>query len=163
MQPESDIDEATEVCRRVAELFRTQREPMTRLAYVLTRDPELSDEVVQDAFLRLHASWSRVDNPAGYLRTAVVNACHSHHRHLHVVRRTPIERVDHHEIALTDPSGDLNAALAALPFEQRAVLALRYFSDLHDDDIAAALGIRRATVRSRARRALDQLRKEITS
>ncbi|MFM7919654.1 MAG: sigma factor, partial [Planctomycetaceae bacterium] len=55
---------------------------MVRLAYVLTRNAEVSDEIVQEAFLRLHANWNRVDNPAAYLRKAVINGCHSHHRHL---------------------------------------------------------------------------------
>ena len=47
-------------------------------------------------------------------------------------------------------------------FDQRAVLALRYFEDLDDIEIAAVLGVRRSTVRTRAHRALAQLRKEIT-
>ena len=141
----------------VAELFHARREPMARLAYVLTRDSETADEIVQEAFLKLHANWSRVDNPAGYLRTAVINGCHSHHRHLRVVRGAPIDRA-RHSSAVIDELGD---AIAKLPFPQRAVLALRYFCDLTDREIAATLDIRPATVRTRIHRALTQLRKEI--
>ncbi len=70
----------------VAELYRTNRQRMVRLAYVLTRDSEDADDLVQDAFVALHRNWDRVERPEAYLRTAVVNACHSHHRHLRVVR-----------------------------------------------------------------------------
>jgi RNA polymerase sigma factor (sigma-70 family) len=152
--PGSERDDA------VAELFGRRRGPMARLAYVLTRDSEVSDEIVQEAFLRLHAVWDRVDYPSAYLRTAVVNACHSHHRHLEVVRRTPLEGVA--TVSHDDSDGELAMALEKLPYAQRAVLVLPYFGDLHDADIAATLSIRRATVRSRASRAIQQLRKEIT-
>ena len=146
----------------ITELFGSKREPMARLAYVLTRNPEIADELVQDAFLQLHRNWGRVAQPVAYLRTAVVNGCHSHHRHLRVVRDAPVYRPD----PSAEPQrfdDELDRALARLPFEQRAVLALRYFDDLDDVEIAAALGIRRSTVRTRAHRALAQLRKEIAS
>ena len=41
------------------------------------------------------------------------------------------------------------------------MLALRYFGDLTDDEIASTLGVRPATVRTRVHRALICLRKEI--
>jgi len=135
---------------------------MVRLAYTLTRDAELSDEIVQDAFVQLHEKWAAVDNPAGYLRTTVVNACHSHHRHLQVVRKAPIEHVVA-PVATDAVDEELVRAIARLPFQQQAVLALRYFCDLDDVEIAATLGISRATVRTRAHRGLDRLRKEIRS
>lgn len=145
----------------MTKLFRERREPMSKLAYVLTRDPDFADEVVQDAFLNLHRNWARVEHPAAYLRTAVVNGCHSHHRHLRVVREAPV----HRPLPLVQPEptdSALDAALARLPFDQRVVLALRYHDDLNDLEIAAALGVRRSTVRTRAHRALARLRQEMT-
>lgn len=141
----------------VSELFELHRSPTARLAYVLTRNSEISDEIVQEAFLKLLANWDRVENPTAYLRTAVVNACHSHHRHLRVVRDAPVGVVEHSRLH----ADEISDAVAKLPFPQRAVLALRYFCDLDDIEIARVLGIRRATVRTRAHRALNQLRKEI--
>ncbi len=145
----------------IVDLFERARRPMVRLAYTLTRDSELADEIVQDAFLRLHEKWAVVDNPAGYLRTTVVNSCHSHHRHLHVVRKAPVEP----GVPPVGPDGvdeTLARAVARLPFPQQAVLVLRYFCDLDDIEIAATLGINRATVRTRAHRGLTRLRKEVT-
>ena len=151
----SDRDEV------VAHLYRTSRQRMLRLAYVLTRDSGVADDLVQDAFAALHRNWDHVERPEPYLRRAVVNASHSHHRHLRVVRETPGAR----EETVETPSPfdqELQEALERLPFDQRAVLALRYFEDLDDIEISAVLGVRRSTVRTRAHRALAQLRKEIT-
>lgn len=56
---------------------------------------------------------------------------------------------------------ELSDAVAKLDYPYRAALALRYLCDLGDDEIAKVLGIRPATVRTRVRRALIKLRKEI--
>lgn len=146
----------------IADLYRREREPMARLAFLLVRDVELADEIVHDAFVRLHDHYGRVRNPAGYVRTAVVNGCHSHHRHLRVVRGAPIERSAPAEIKIDHLDGELDEALSQLSHDHRVVLALRYFCDLDDHDIAQILGVRPATVRTRAHRALERLRKEIT-
>ena len=141
----------------VAELFREWRLPMARLAYVLTGDAGRADEIVQDAFLKMHSRWDRIDNPIGYLRTAVVNGCRSHHRHVAVERRRPPEAAG----VTWLEADELSDALATLHLRYRAVLALKYFCDLADDEVAAALHIRPATVRTRQRRALVLLRKEL--
>lgn len=151
----SDRDDA------VARLYDTHREPMVRLAYVLTRNAEASDDVVQDAFVAVHRNWEHVDQPAAYLRRAVINACHSRHRHLRVVRGAARERPTSVDPPAEPFDHELQAALERLSFEHRAVLALRYVEDLDDVTIAASLGVSRATVRTRAHRALEQLRKEL--
>ena len=71
----------------VAELFRLCRVPMIRMAYVLTNDPAIAEEIVQDAFLKVHAGWPRLDNPVGYLRRTVVNGCNSFHRRRAIEQR----------------------------------------------------------------------------
>ena len=146
--------------RDAAELFRTHRVPMARLAYVLTGRAAIADEVVQDAFLRVHSNWTRIDNPVGYLRTAVVNGCNSFHRRNALERRTeplqPSGPIDDQ----SEPT-EIAEALATLSPRQRTVLALRYFADLSDADIAAAIGARPSTVRSLIRRGLAEIRKEI--
>jgi RNA polymerase sigma factor (sigma-70 family) len=54
------------------------------------------------------------------------------------------------------------AAVAGLPPQQREVLALRYYAELADAEIAAALGISRGTVVSTASRALTALASRLT-
>jgi RNA polymerase sigma factor (sigma-70 family) len=58
---------------------------------------------------------------------------------------------------------DVLAALARLPYRQREALVLRYFLDLTEDEIAAAMGVSPGTVKSttsRATAALGRLLKD---
>ena len=66
--------------RRLAsfdELYRDEYGPMVRLARGLVDTQEIAEEITQDAFARVYERWSRLDNPGGYLRTAVVNGARS--------------------------------------------------------------------------------------
>src|SRR4051794_36914754 len=132
---------------------------LLRFAYVLTRDADLAQDLVQDALVKAHGKWSRVDAPDAYVRKAIVNDFCSWKR-----RRAARDVVTS---TLPDvpalPGGPEDRAamwplLAELPRQQRAVLVLRFYEDLDDDAIAAALGCSSATVRSHASKALAALR-----
>lgn len=63
--------------------------------------------------------------------------------------------------ALSERSGELNASLHRLPYEERAVVVLRYWLGLSEAEIAEHLGCRPGTVKSRHSRALKKIRKEL--
>ena len=141
-------------------LFRAHATQLLRLAVVLTGDRALAEELVQEAFVRLH----RASTPpaAGaelaYLRRTVVNQSHSHHRHLRVVRRTPTPLpVDVAPAELDavrrDGQRQVAAAVRGLPIRQRDCVVLRYYADLTDAEIADALGIRVGSVKTHLHRA----------
>jgi RNA polymerase sigma-70 factor (sigma-E family) len=132
---------------------------MVRLAAALTGDPEVAQDLVQDAFVRLHRAWNRVRDPRAYLRRAVVNACHSHHRHRQVERRHSARQLPAPDATLA--ANELVDALDALTHRQRAAVVLRFYADLSDADIAAALRCRPGTVPSLIHRGLEQLRRVI--
>lgn len=142
-----------------AECYRDLRPEMVRLAAVMTGSPETGQDLVQDAFVRLHGAWNRVYEPRAYLRRAVVNACHSHHRRRGVERRHASAVEPMTSTALG--ADELADALDALPYRQRAALVLRFYADLSDIDIAAALRCRPGTVASLIHRGLEQLRRVI--
>jgi len=143
----------------VEALYHSDRLALVRLAHVITGSNAIAEEIVQDAFLRLHQRESSVQNPAGFLRTVVVNLCRSH-----------LRRVTKHRSIVPDPPATLEiqemdetwCAILRLPPRQRAVLALRYYEDLPEREIAALLGCRLGTVKSAHHRALDTLRKELS-
>ncbi len=56
----------------------------------------------------------------------------------------------------------LLAALAALDERDRSVLTCRYLLELSEEETAAALGVRRGTVKSRTSRALERLREHVS-
>jgi RNA polymerase sigma factor (sigma-70 family) len=140
-------------------LYREQYRPMVRLAFLLVGHVDVAEELVQDAFLRVRGAAERVEHPVAYLRRAVVNACHNHHRHRAVERRRASS------LAVDDavwPELDhLADSLARLPDRQRAVLVLRYYVGWSEADIADALGCRPGTVKSLAARGLAALREMV--
>lgn len=140
------------------ELFTTERVAMTRLAYLLVGSEAVAEEVVQDAFAQVYQRWGRLERPGAYLRTSVVHgarrAQRRRARELRVVREGP----DH--VALE--ARELLDALARLRPSWRAVVVLRFYGDMTQEEIATVLGMRTGTVKSALHRALAQLREEIT-
>jgi RNA polymerase sigma-70 factor (sigma-E family) len=139
-----------------ADFYRTQHEPMLRLAYLLTQSRAIAEELVQDCFIRVQPRWPELDEPVAYLRRAVTNACYSYHR-----RRRRDEAVvpERSEWAPAHEHDEMWDALAHLAPRRRAVLVLRYYQDLSESEIADAIGCRPGTVKSISHRALADLRK----
>jgi RNA polymerase sigma factor (sigma-70 family) len=92
------------------------------------------------------------------LRRAVVNACWSWHRRDRRERALLRRAAAGAGEATGLEADEMLDAVDALPFRQRAVVVLRYYHDLPERDIAAALGCRPGTVKSLASRALNTLR-----
>ncbi|MEV0234713.1 SigE family RNA polymerase sigma factor [Nonomuraea sp. NPDC050786] len=141
------------------EFVRARGDALLRYGYVLSGDSEDAADLVQEALARLGDAWSRVrnkDDPEGYVRTTMVRL------HIKSWRRRRRENLvaDVPEHGEPDRYGDADlwSELQELPRKQRAVLVLRYYEDLSDQEIADVLGISRGTVRSQAARALDKLR-----
>lgn len=157
-QPFTPAD-ATPPDSAVEQLYRTDRTSLVRLAHVMTGSNAVAEELVQEAFLRLHEREASVQNPAGFLRTVVVNLCRSHLRRVAKHRSIADDVPPTLEIPELDETW---SAIQRLPGRQRAVLALRYYEDLPEREIAALLGCRLGTVKSAHHRALATLRKELS-
>lgn len=151
-QPASAID--------VDALYRLHRTRLTRLAAAIALDHSLAEEVVQDAFAGLHRHRADVENPEAYLQRSVVNLGIKLLRRRAVAGRHPLPVAP-----VTDnPEVDETwAVVCRLPARQRAVVALRYWSDLSEADIAATLGWPAGTVKSTLHRALARLKEELPS
>jgi RNA polymerase sigma-70 factor (sigma-E family) len=149
---------------------------MVRLAYGLTGDLGHAEDVAQAAFARAYASWSRVartGNPEAYVRRIVINENLNRFRKHRVVERLTGTLPESLAGALAgalagsgaadatrqyDDRSALVAALQRLGPRQRAVIVLRYWMDLTEAEIAAALDCSTGTVKSQASRALATLR-----
>jgi RNA polymerase sigma-70 factor (sigma-E family) len=141
------------------ERYQGDYRALVQVAYLLLGSHHEAEEVVQDAFVGLRSRWDDVDNPGGYLRRSVVHGSYG------VLRRRAV--AERHQ---PDPAPDgqpdqlveLRDVVLALPWKQRAAIVLRYVADLPDEEIAAALGCRRATVRSHVARGLSAIRSEVS-
>ena len=149
---------------RLEVVYRREHAPMVRLAHLLVRDRGVAEELVQDAFLRLHARLDRVEDPGAYLRTTVVNLCRGHGRRQETARRhgPALAGRDRVEPPPLPPELDeVWQALGRLPERRRDALVLRYYADLPTDEVARLLDTRPSTARSLIRRGLASLRKEL--
>ncbi|HXQ59422.1 MAG TPA: sigma-70 family RNA polymerase sigma factor [Acidimicrobiales bacterium] len=140
--------------------YHGEYSPAVRLARALGVSTPASEDLVQDAFLRVHERFSELVNPGGYLRTVVVNLCRDWHRRQGRERR---------HLSAVEPSTpvslgarELLDVLQRLPYRWRAVLVLRYWADWSEREIATALGCRPGTVKTLAARGLARLRKELS-
>lgn len=154
-------------------LYAAHWRSLVRLSVLLVRDVGTAEEVVQDAFVAMHGRWHKLRDPdkaLAYLRQAVVNRSRSVLRHRKVVdRHVAAERREGQRTAPGADQATLDHerrsrvldALATLPRRQREVLALRYYLDLTEAQIADALGISRGAVKSHASRGADSLRRQL--
>ncbi|WP_265445307.1 RNA polymerase sigma factor [Flexivirga meconopsidis] len=150
----------------LAELYRTHHLQMVRLARLLVDDTASAEDVVQEAFLGMHRNQASLrDSGAavGYLRQAVVNQARSMLRRRRTVREhlkvaePDIAPAADSDVLLAEEHQEVLRAVGQLPQRQREVLVLRYWSDMSEAEIAAALGISKGTVKSQASRAMAAL------
>lgn len=138
-------------------VYEERYNDFVRLAYLITGQTAVAEEIVQDAFIAAHRSWDRVRDPAPYIRAAVTNRCYSWGRR-HKLERERQPRPPDPSQLVADEMWD---ALAALNRRQRTAIVLRFYADLPDKEIAEILGCRVATVRTAIHRGLRALRKVI--
>jgi RNA polymerase sigma-70 factor (sigma-E family) len=150
----------------VTEVYTGHYNQLVRLALLLVRDVQTAEEVVQDAFEAMEVAWKRLhdqEKALSFLRQTVVNRSRSVLRHrkvvdLHQPKAAPDEpSAEHAAMALFERSAVI-AALGRLPVRQREAVVLRYYADLSEADIAAAMGISKGAVKSHTARAMAGLR-----
>ncbi len=150
----------------VEEMYAAHYRRLVRLSVILVRDVETAEEVVQDSFVAMHGRWRFLKDPdkaLAYLRQTVVNRSRS------VLRRRGVQARHLQPVPIDQHGADVDAltserrtnvldALRELPRRQREVLALRYYLDLSEAEIADTLGISRGAVKSHASRGVSALR-----
>lgn len=150
-------------------LFADHYKDLVRLASLLLDDVGSCEEVVQDAFVKMHTLQSRPEpgKEAAYLRSIVMNGARSRMRRRMVRRRLAPEAPAPFESAESGALDRLESdalidAVRALPRRQSEVLTLRYYLDLSEAEIAETLGISRGSVKTHASRGLAALERTLT-
>jgi RNA polymerase sigma-70 factor (sigma-E family) len=131
-------------------------------AYLLTRDADLAEDLLQTALTRAWFAWRRIEGePEPYVRKVLVNTYASWWRRRwngeQPTEELPETRHDAHD-DLASAKHDLWVALGRLPRRQRAVVVLRYFEDLSEAETARILDCSVGTVKSQTSKALAKLR-----
>jgi RNA polymerase sigma-70 factor (sigma-E family) len=169
---ESEVAVATSRPSSMEEMYALYGPGAGRLAYLLTGDLELAQDLVQEVFARLMIRFGSLRNPdaiGAYVRRSVVNLSRKHWRRVRREREF-VRRQGPALVRLTTSQPDVPGrdalweALNRLPHRQRAALVLRFYEDLAERQTAEALGCSIGTVKSRVSRGLralrDQMREE---
>lgn len=163
---------ALDADRLVAELFAAEGRSLVRLALIFCDDKSAAEDLVQEAFIRLHRSAHRIRDPErapAFLRSIVINLARDHNRRgLMSLRHrssmmTPsaIEHVERD--ALDGVDRQILDALRLLPDRQRSCLVLRYYLELSESETAEMLGISKNSVKTHCRRGLAALESHLPS
>jgi RNA polymerase sigma-70 factor (sigma-E family) len=161
----------------VTALYQAHALGLIRFAYLMLGERQAAEDVVQEAFAGLYRRWEKLSDPGKalpYVRASVLNGCRSQlRRHGRAtaglaaagLADAAFPVVSAESAVVSAESAVLSAeqrrsvlrALRQLPPRQREVLVLRFYLDLSEPQIAAAMGIGPSTVRSTAHRALRAL------
>ncbi|NUR60111.1 MAG: SigE family RNA polymerase sigma factor [Catenulispora sp.] len=162
--------------REFAELVAARSPALRRTAYLMCGDWHQSEDLVQIAFIKLHAAWGRVrrrEDLDAYLRRTLLRACIDEKRHVRWRReQLSADLSADAPPGAVEPAGAsygpdpealadreaLVGALRALPSGQRAVLVLRFWDDQSVEETARLLGCSTGTVKSQTARGLTALR-----
>ena len=147
----------------LADLYARHAGEALRLAYLLTGDASLAEDLVQDAFVRLAGRLLHLRDPGGfhaYLRKTVVNLARSHFRRRAVERRFMQRQANPPPLEPDDLSDRerIRRALISLPIAQRTAIVLRFFEDLSEAQTAELMRRHPAAVKSLVSRAMGTLR-----
>jgi RNA polymerase sigma-70 factor (sigma-E family) len=140
---------------------------LQRLAYLLCQDRHRADDLVQDSLVKLYVKWGRArtaTNLHAYARTILVRTFLSERRTNWARRVVLVDELPDAAVT-TDPDTAsivaVRRALAGIPPRQRAVIALRYYSDLSVEETGETLGCSAGTVKSQTARGLAALRRAL--
>jgi RNA polymerase sigma-70 factor (sigma-E family) len=149
---------------RLEELYRVQVAPLQRLAFLLTSDHHLAEDITQQAFIKFYRRFMdlrEVTAAPAYLRRTVVNLARSHYRRERRSRRH-IETYEHTPDVAWSPDVEgrdqIIQTLATLPYRQRTAIVLRFYEDLTEHQAAEVMGCSPAAMKSLTARAMVSLR-----
>ena len=152
----------------VADLFEQEGAALVRMARLFTDDRNAAEDLVQEAFIRLHKSAHRIrgqEKAAPYLRSIVINLARDHnrrglmslrHQEANPMGMTPDAPED--SLLLSEQQSLLLDEVRDLSPRQRDCLLLRFYLELSEREIADVLSISANSVKTHCRRGLSSLR-----
>ena len=149
------------------EYVRARSQALLRSAQALTGNRADAEDLVQATLVKAYQSWDRIDDAAAldtYVRRVMVNT------HISGWRRRRVDEYPTDEVPDAPSAGDatrdsdlrdvVQRALDRLPRQMRAAVMLRFYDDMTEPEVAAALGVSVGTVKSTVARAVAKLRKD---
>jgi RNA polymerase sigma-70 factor (sigma-E family) len=148
------------------EFVRARSGALLRAAHMLTGNRADAEDLVQATLVKAYQSWEKIDPAAldAYVRQVMRNT------HISGWRRRRVDEYPTDELPdapAADVTGDsdlrdvVQRAIDRLPRQMRAAVMLRYYDDMTEPEVAAALGVSVGTVKSTVARAVAKLRNDV--
>lgn len=149
------------------EYVRSRSQSLLRAAQAFTGNRADAEDLLQATLVKAYQSWDRIDDPAAldtYVRRVMVNTHISGWRRRRVDEYPTDELPDSPSAQDATKDSDLHdvvrRAIDRLPRQMRAAVMLRFYDDMTEPEVAAALGVSVGTVKSTVARAVAKLRKD---
>ena len=159
---EIQVTDGVSLEREFAEFFRVARDPLYRMAFLLSGDSHRAEDLVQQTFERTWRSWrsARRGDPLVWSRRVLANLRIDTWRRTRreVLTETDPESPTGGGEGVVDGRDAVVRALLTLPVKQRRIVVLRHLLELSEAEVAAELGVSIGTVKSTSSRALARLR-----
>lgn len=146
------------------QVFETEESPLLRYAHGLVGQRETAEDLVQDAFVKLHAHWDDVENPRAWLFRCIRNLSLNHIRDHK--RETPLDNGHEWQSDSPDPEqalgrleavGTLQLLVSELNPDDRSLITLKYHENLKYDQISERTGLSVGNVGYKLHHALKNL------
>lgn len=131
----------------IAELFESEESALLHFAIGIVRQRMVAEELVQEAFLRLHRIWGQVDNPRGWLYRSIRNLALNHLRDRPRESQLDEERVAQDQslprdlLGRSEAIGTVRMLLAEMPEDDRNLIRLKYLENLKYQEISRRTGL----------------------
>ncbi len=134
----------------LAALFEAEESPLLHFALGLTGRRAVAEELVQEAFLRLHQVWGQVEHPRAWLFQSVRNLALNHQRDHRHESATPAAAGESApdpadlppaELARLEAIGTVRMLLAEMPPEDRRLILLKYATEMKYREISEQTGL----------------------
>jgi len=155
----------------VAQMFAVEGTSLVRLARFFCDDRNAAEDLVQEAFIRLHRSADSIrdiERVPAFLRSIVINLARDHNRrglmslrHRNATDRPPAPREPVDDAIAGDETVAVLDAVRLLPERQRACLVLHYYEELSIAEVAETLRISKNSVKTHCRRGLSALEQRL--
>jgi len=132
----------------MATVFEAEEGPLLRFAFGIIGRREVAEDLVQDAFLRLHKHWEGVENHRAWLfrcvRNLALNHIRDHKREVSeeagrgAASKTPAPDA---AVGRMEAAGTLRMLVAELPEKDRELVLLKYEEDLKYREISERTGL----------------------
>lgn len=130
------------------ELFDAEESALLRFAYGIVGQRETAEDLVQEAFLRLHEHWEEVQNPKAWLyrsiRNMALNHLRDHRREVSMGESSDWaseEQTAAQTLGRCEAVGVLRMLMAEMPQDEQQLILWKYAGSLSYDEISKRTGL----------------------